>query len=198
MFVQIVRAPLAGGEEKLIGALDRWDDELRSGAAGYLGSTAGVTRDGEAVLVARFEDEDAARANSARDEQGQWWAELERHFDGPATFVESSVVDLSMGGGSDHAGFVQLMVGTAERERASAVITDAEPVLRAERPDILGGFTVWFDEGRFIDVAYFQSESAARAGEAKELSEEGKRVFEQFSEVLNVEEFLDIPAPRLS
>lgn len=198
MFVQIVRAPLVGGEDKLLTALDRWDAELRPGAKGFLGSTAGVTTEGEVVLIARFQDEAAARANSDREEQGKWWAELESYFGGPAKFLESSEVDVSMGGGSDDAGFVQVMVGTADRAKASAAIERAEPILQAERPDILGGMTVWLDDGGYVDVAYFTSESAAREGEAKELSEAGQRAFEEFSELMSVETYLDIPAPRFS
>lgn len=49
-------------------------------------------------------------------------------------------------------------------------MVEAEPILRRGRPDILGGFTLWFEEDRFIDVVYFSSEREARQGEARELS----------------------------
>lgn len=81
MFVQVIRAPV-GDAAALDAALERWETELRPGATGFLGLTAGITTttDGEAVLVARFEGEAAARRNSDRPEQGAWWAELEQAF----------------------------------------------------------------------------------------------------------------------
>lgn len=84
--------------------------------------------------------------------------------------------------------------GRGEREDARAAMVDAEPILRSERPDILGGFTMWFDEGHFIDLAYFESEHAAREGEAKELSEQRRAVFQRFGEVLAADGYADIPS----
>lgn len=195
-FVQMIRGPL-GDRDAALQLMERWERDLRSDAPGYLGSTAGVTSDGQFVLVARFEDDEAAARNAGRPQQNEWWNEFEATLGGPATFFESSDVDPSMGGGSDDAGFVQIMIGTGEREEVRAAIGEAEDVLRSERPDILGGFTAWSGD-RFFDVAYFTSEAEARAGENKELSEEGRAVFERFGEVLNVEEYLDIPSPRLA
>ena len=41
------------------------------------------------MLRARFESEEAAQANSDRPEQGAWWAETAKVFDGEATFRNS-------------------------------------------------------------------------------------------------------------
>lgn len=196
MFAQVIRGSIANSAA-IHAALDRWEVELRDGAVGFLGSTAGVTTGGELVLVTRFESEEAARRSSDRPEYAAWWAELTQAVVSPPLIVESSDVDLSMGGGSDDAGFVQLFWGSGDRAEARAVMVRAEPILRAERPDILGGFTLWLDDGRFIDVAYFRSEREARDGEARELSEEGRAVFEDFGRVLAAEGYADIPEPRL-
>ena len=196
MFVQVVRAPV-GDEGTILAAFDRWETELRPAAIGFLGSTTGLTTDGEVVLVARFDSEDAARRNSDRPDQRLWWAGFEQALAGPAQFFESAAVDVSMGGGSDDAGFVQLFWGSGDRDAARSVMVQAEPILRRERPDILGGFTVWLQDGSFIDVAYFRSEQEAREGEATELSEQGRAVFEQFGRVLAAEGYADIPNPRL-
>lgn len=196
MFVQVIRAPARDGAS-LDALLDRWDQELRPGAKGFLGSTAGFSTDGELVLVARFDSEESARRNSERPEQSAWWVELETALAGSARFFESSAVDISMGGGSDEAGFVQVFWGRGDREAARVVMAEAEPVLQRERPDILGGLTVWSDDGRFVDVAYFRSEKDAREGEAKELSEQGRRIFDEFGRVLAAEGYADIPEPRL-
>lgn len=197
MFAQFIRAK-AGDEAAIRRAMDRWDDELRPGAEGFLGSTAGITTGGEFITIARFASEEQARRNSDRPEQGAWWAELEKAFAGAASFVESDDVDVSMGGGRDDAGFVQVMIGRGDRQQIAAVMQEVEAVLRRERPDILGGITLWRDDGTFIDVAYFTSEAEARAGEAKELSEEGRQVFERFQQLAPVDEWLDISDPRVA
>ena len=197
MFVQVIRAKVAD-EAALWSAMDRWNQSIRPGAEGFLGSTAGVTKDGEAVIVARFEDEATARRNSDRPEQGEWWAEAEKALAGPATFFDSSDVDVMMGGGSDDAGFVQVMLGTGDRERARSGAGQGEDLLRRERPDVLGGIVAWGSDGRFVDVTYFTSEAEARVNEAKEMSDEARALFEQFMSSMPVEEYLDLPQPRLT
>lgn len=122
---------------------------------------------------------------------------LEPVLDGAVEVIESSEVDLSMGGGSDEAGFVQVFGGHGQRAEARAALLRAEPILRRERPDILGGITICQPDGRFIDVAYFRSEDEAREGEGRELSAEGRAVFEQFGRYLAAVEFLDLSDPVL-
>lgn len=195
MFVQVIRSRLAD-DVATLKALERWQTELREGAEGFLGSTAGVSRDGQFILVARFADEAAARLNSSRSEQGLWWAEVERAFAGPAAFFESHDVDVSMGGGSDDAGFVQILIGEGDRELARRVLQQGEDVLRRERPDIIGGITAWRAGGSFIDVAYFRSEAEARAGESREMAPDGRALFQQLAIVMQVQEYLDLPHPR--
>ena len=73
MFIQAI-----SGTVKDVDAMEReaerWQQELRPGAAGYLGMTSGVTDDNRYVTVVRFESAEAAKANSERPEQGAWWA----------------------------------------------------------------------------------------------------------------------------
>jgi hypothetical protein len=73
MFVQVVlgRAEDAAAVRR---QWDRWATDLAPGAVGFVGATGGVTTDRRAVLVARFESENAARANAERPEQDSWWA----------------------------------------------------------------------------------------------------------------------------
>lgn len=197
MFVQVIRGRLAE-EAAMLGALERWEAELRPGAEGFLGSTAGLAKGGQFVLVARFANEAAARSNSDRQEQDLWWAEAERAFAGPVAFFESNDVDVSMGGGSDDAGFVQVLIGRGDRGQARHILRKGEDVLRQERPDIIGGITAWREGGSFIDVAYFRSEAEARAGESQEMSAEGLALFEQLAIVMPVQEYLDLPNPRFA
>src|SRR5712691_314837 len=91
MFVQVIHGRVISPEQ-VRAALDRWSGQLAAGAEGWLGSTAGVTGDGRFVALARFESADAARRNSDRPEQGQWWAETSKLFTGEVTFRDSSDV----------------------------------------------------------------------------------------------------------
>ena len=167
MFVQVIKGR-AGDAEGIRRLIERGSTEVRPGAVGFLGSTAGVADDGTVVLFARFADEAAARSNSERPEQSAWWQEMEKHFDGQPTFRESSDTSTMFDGGSDSAGFVQVMEGTVtDRARADELESpEMLEQLRAARPDLIGALRVWFEGGRFAEVAYFTSEEAARAGEA--------------------------------
>ncbi len=195
MFVQIFSGRVAD-EFTLWQALDRWEAELRPGAEGFLGSTAGVTKDAKGIVIARFDNEEAARRNSDRPEQGAWWAEAEKAFTGPVTFFDSGDVDVFLGGPASEAGFVQVMRGRGDRERARSMQTRTEAVLAPERPDIVGGITAWGSDGSFVDATYFRSETEARAGEAGELSDKARALFEEFTATMPVEEYLDLSDPR--
>jgi hypothetical protein len=166
MFVQVIKGR-TGDIEGWLARGRLWNEELRPGAAGFLGSTAGAASDGTVFVIARFADEAAATANSDRPEQGSWWEETARLFDGDPSFRNSSDVSQLFGGGSDTATFVQIMEGTvADRAKAEAFETpELEAQLRAARPDLLGSIRVWFDGGSFVEAAYFTSEADARKGE---------------------------------
>src|SRR5690349_12179334 len=90
-------------------AMERWARAPEPGAVGWLGGTDGITDDGMMVAVVRFESKEAAERNSARPEQAAWWEEMERCFDGPITFHDCDDVMLLLSGGSDQAGFVQVI-----------------------------------------------------------------------------------------
>ena len=81
MFVQVIQGQVADAEQARA-ALDRWARELAAGATGWLGSTAGVTKDGRFVALVRFEFAEAARRNSDRPEQDRWWADTSTVFSG--------------------------------------------------------------------------------------------------------------------
>lgn len=78
--------PVMEGKVKAVEAMrremDRWVRELHPGATRFLGSTAGVTADGRAINLARFESAAAAQANSSRPEQGEWWGAMEKCYEG--------------------------------------------------------------------------------------------------------------------
>ena len=167
MFVQIMKGRVADAA-LLQRQSEAWRRDLKSGATGYLGTTSGTTPDGVAVLVARFETQAAAQANSTRPEQAEWWSKTAPAFDGEVTFIDCPEVDLMFGGGSDAAGFVQLIEGRAvDPETLRAVGRTMEDELHAARPDLLGGIVAWHGDREFTQVVYFTSEADARANESK-------------------------------
>ena len=91
-------------------------------------------------------------------------------FDGEPTFRETSDITVLLDGGSDSAGFVQVMEGTvSDRAKAEALETDEMlEQLRAARPDVIGSVRMWFGGGAFVEAVYFTSEDEARAGETSE------------------------------
>src|SRR5579859_6592271 len=91
--------------------MDSWRRDLEPTAEGFLGGTYGITDDGEFVGVVRFDSREAAERNAARPEQGAWWADTEKCFTGEVTFHDCDEISLMLDGGSDDAGFVQVIQG---------------------------------------------------------------------------------------
>ena len=170
MFIQVIKGPVSDADEAR-GAFDRWVEQEAPHAAGWLGSTSGVTDDGTFIALARFESEEGARRNSERPEQHQWWMETSKLFSGDVEFHDCREVIEFGGGGSDEAGFIQVMQGRVrdvERMRQLNADTGNESLWRDYRPDVLGGITALHGDGGFTTAVYFTSEQAAREGERKE------------------------------
>ena len=195
MFVQVIEGTTSD-PAAFIEHGDRWQREVRPGAIGYLGVTAGVTADRRSVAIVRFEDEASARANAERPEQTAWFERFAKLYDGEPTFTESSDVTEWMGGGSDDAGFVQVMKSTGV-DRAQVEKMDAafEP-FAAQRPDLLGGVRIWTGPDSCIDVAYFTTEEEARRGEQAEIPDEMKELMSDF-DGMGETEYLDLTDPQL-
>jgi hypothetical protein len=198
MFVQVIQGRTSDAQG-LRAAVDRWEKDIGPGAVGWLGSTGGVTEDGRAIAVVRFESEEAARRNSERPEQDAWWRETEKLFDGGATFRESSDVVVDLQGDPDRAGFVQVMQGrTSDPARARELMTQDPDMWAKFRPDVLGSVEILHDGGAYTMVLYFTSEAEAREGERKEVPPELKATMDEMDK-LTVEEpeFFDLRQPEL-
>ena len=171
-----------------------WDRDIRPGAAGFLGATSGVADDGEFIAVVRFESAEAAQANSDRPEQGEWWAATEGLFDGEAMFHNCEQVDTFLDGGSDDAGFVQVITGRSEREKLREIGLAADEHLRRIRPDVIGGSIAWHDDdpGMFTQLVYFTSEEAARHGESVEASPEDEAIRASLMNAIEGVRFVDL------
>lgn len=195
MFVQVIKGKTSDAESvRRRGEI--WRDEIRPGAIGFLGGTIGISDDGTFVALARFADEASATANSDRAEQSAWWEETAKHFDGEPSFRESGDVATVFDGGSDDAGFVQVMEGrVTDRAKAEAFETpELLAELEAARPDLLGSLRAWFDDDSYVEVAYFTSEEDARKGESSaEFSAAGEEYAGLFGEMT----FIDLREPIL-
>jgi hypothetical protein len=198
MFVQVIRGQVTD-REQVHAALDRWSEQLAAGALGWLGSTAGVTQDGRFVALARFESEEAARRNSARPEQDQWWMQTSKLFTGELTFRDSSDVTVDVHGDPGEAGFVQVMQGRgSDSERARELMAQNPDDWATFRPDVIGSVAVGHEGGAYTLAFYFTSERAAREGEGKEPPPQLKAQMEELNQ-LNVgePEFFDLRHPWL-
>lgn len=196
MYAQVIRGKVSDASA-MKAASDKWGAELRPGATGFLGRTAGVADDGTFVVVARFESEAAAKQNSDRPEQGAWWEETSKLFDGEPTFYNCTEVNLVSSGGSDDAGFVQAMFYKPKDLDALRTMSGEFEKIMPMRPDILGGVMAIASDGTVIDTNYFTSEAEARAAEKQSMTPEVKAVMERFGELAGDITFVDLKDPWL-
>jgi len=195
MFVQIIEGTTSN-PDALIAAGDAWQEQVRPKAIGYLGVTSGVGAGGKAFTFVRFQDEASARANSELPEQQAWFEKhLATAYDSPPSFTESTDTDEFMGGGSNDAGFVQVMKSKGVDRAKIEELDKVFEKFASARPDILGGVRAWTGADTCVDVMYFTSEDDARKGEQAEMPDEIKEAMASFGE-MDVE-FLDLPNPQL-
>jgi hypothetical protein len=153
-----------------------------------------------AIEVVRFDSLQSAQANGARPEQGAWWAEMEACYDGEVVFTDSEDVEEFLGGGSDSAGFVQIMK-VAGLDRAIMAKLDEVLVSIAPetRPELLGGLRIWTAPDSGYNVVYFTTEAAARAGEAADaIGTAAPEVTEHLAALRSNAEFIDLTDPWIS
>jgi hypothetical protein len=192
VFIQIIQGKCTRQDEaRTMG--DRWLDEVGPGAVGWLGGTYGFTDDDMFVGVIRFESRETAMANSARPEQGAWWAEMEKCFDGPVEFHDADDVTLMFDGGSDDAGFVQIIRGKVDdAEKLKSMMADTEG-LHEMRPEIIGATLAIEEDGTFTETVFFTSEAEARKAEqSTQMPEEMARDWES---AMHDVQYLDLHKP---
>lgn len=197
MFIQVIRSKVSD-KAAMRARMDDWQEKMRPGAIGYLGTTAGFLDDGSVVICARFESEDAAMQNSNRPEQGAWFEETSAIMSGEPEFIDVTDVETWLDGGSDDAGFVQVMIGhSPDRDRLRERANQDSDQLRAARPEIIGGMQGIFGDDGYVNVAYFTDEAAARASEAQGPPPDVAEMANEFQSLLGDVEFLDIHEPLL-
>jgi hypothetical protein len=171
VFIQIIQGKCTRQDE-MHALADEWREQLAPGADGWLGGTYGFTDDGMFLGVVRFEDREKAMANSERPEQGAWAERMAALFDGPVEFHDSDDVTLLFDGGSDDAGFVQIIRGKVDDPaRLRAMMTDAQ-MLHEMRPDILGATLAIEPDGTYTETVAFVDEESARKGEGNQPPED--------------------------
>src|SRR5689334_7415026 len=160
---------------------ERWVAEVGPGASGWLGGTYGFTDDDKFIGVVRFESKDAAMANSNRPEQTAWAEQMMALMDGPVEFHDCDDVTLMLDGGSNSAGFVQIIRGrVADPSGLKALMADAD-MLHEVRPEIIGATLGLEKDGTFTETVAFTDEAAARDGERRmypEMPEDRRQALE--------------------
>lgn len=191
MFIQIIQGRCTRQDEMRM-ELDRWLTERSPMVEGWLGGTYGFTDDDMFVAVVRFESKEAAMANSDSREQSDWWTRTEALFDGPIEFHDCSDVTLMMDGGSDRAGFVQIIRGRADDPDALRAMMSDTQMLHEMRPDILGGTLAIDADGTFTETVAFTDEASARAGEQVPMPDD---VRERLDMAMRDVSFMDLHHP---
>ena len=198
MFVQVIQGRVSDAAQ-VKAHIDKWDAEVAPGAEGYLGSTGGVTDDGQLVALVRFESEAAAQKNSDRPEQSAWWEGMAALFTDEPVFHNSTSVDVDTPGDPGQAGFVQVMQGrTSDPDRAAELMASDPTDMATVRPDVLGSLNLNHDGDGWTMAIYFTSEADAREGEQKEMPAEMQAIMEELNS-LSVGEisYFDIKDPWL-
>jgi hypothetical protein len=167
VFIQVIQAPCTRRDD-LRTVAGSWRPELGGSATGWLGGTFGFTDDDQFIGVVRFASREDAMANSARPEQTAWAERLAATLDGPAEFRDYDDVTVFLDGGSDDAGFVQVIQGRAADRSLIGQLLDGTDELRRMRPEIIGGTFALAPDGSFTQTVAFTDEASARAGESVE------------------------------
>jgi hypothetical protein len=197
MFMQLIQGKVCD-EARLQGLMDQWRRDLEPGAAGYLGTTSGACDDGTFVALVRFEDAEDARRNSERPEQTAWWREAEQCFDGPVTFVDCPQVSFWLQGGSDDAGFVQVMEGHASHpNRIPELLAESGDRIHQLRPEIIGSTFSATAQGDYVEAVYFTSEAQAREHEQMDLPADVRATFDEMMQQMGEVKYLDLHHPRM-
>ena len=198
MFVQVIQGRTSDSGQ-VRAQLDKWVKEVAPGAVGWLGTTSGVTEDGQVIALARFESEEAAQQNSDRPEQSAWWEEMAALFSDEPVFHNSSSVEVDTPGDPSQAGFVQVMQGRSkDPDRQRELMANDPTDWESFRPDILGTVSIAHDGDAWTMAIYFTSEAAAREGEQKEPPPEMQQMMKEMDE-LSIGEpvFFDLKDPWL-
>lgn len=193
MFIQMVEGS-SSRQGEMRNLVDGWCASMAD-RPGWLGGTYGFTDDGRFVGVVRFDSSAACKESATGDEAAMWWAGAEALFDGRSRIHESEDVSMMFDGGSDSAGFVQVMhgrVGDADKLRHITSDTQMTSMLHEARPEILGATLAMEADGTFVETIAFTDEDSARKGEQLDMPQD---VRDQLMAAMTDVEYLDLHQP---
>jgi len=114
------------------------------------------------------------------------------------TFFDCPQVDVWMNGGSDDAGFVQVMEGhTSDAGRMRDVMGRYADEMHALRPEIIGATIALHGDGAFIETVYFTSEEEARQRESMPPPPEMAQAMQDEQQLMDNITYLDLHQPWL-
>lgn len=190
MFIQVLKGKTSQREAvKELGK--SWRSEV-GGADGWLGATFGFTEDDTFFGVVRFESREAAMANSDRPEQGAFAQKMGALMDGEVQFFDYDDVMTFLDGGSDDAGYVQVIQGRTDDRNLFHKLLDDTTVLHERRPEIIGGSVGLAPDGSFTETVAFTDEASARQGEGADMSDAPPEVGEALQKLIQGAEFYDL------
>jgi hypothetical protein len=103
-----------------------------------------------------------------------------------------------MQGGSDDAGFVQVMEGHAsDPNRITQLLDLSGDRIHELRPEIIGSTFSTTPEGDYVEAVYFTSEAEARDHEKLDLPADMQATFEEMMQQMGEVTYLDLHHPRM-
>jgi len=193
MFVQMVQGDCAR-HAAMRTLVEDWCTDIAD-QHGWLGGTYGFTDDGRFVGIARFTNAETCIAAAQRPGAAAFWAEAIELLDGPLEIHQSDDVTLMFDGGSDEAGFIQVLTGQLRdpaQMRYLLADQDMTAMLHATRPEILGATLAIGQDGTFTETVAFTDEALARQGETVRMPEQVRRTLD---DAVGQVEYLDLRNP---
>jgi hypothetical protein len=121
---------------------------------------------------------------------------MQECFEGEVTFHDCDDAVMFLDGGSDDAGFVQVIQGRlADPEGFRHFMERPMDTLHEARPDIIGGTIAIDADGFFTQTVAFRSEEEARAGERTEMPAEMRQQMEEEMSSMGDVHYLDLHHP---
>jgi hypothetical protein len=198
MFIQVIqgRATNPPGIRRDLG---RWQRQLAADADGWLGTTTGITEDGWSITVVRFASEAQARHNRDRPEHREWWRDASQHL-ARVVVHDAPKVHSYRDGGSDQAGFVQVVQGHSDDlERMVSLGRDQDDSQARDAPYVLGMTVAEHADrpGDFTQIMYFTSEQDARHLEQERSAEADEPARRELLDLMTNLRSFDLRDPQL-